>query len=196
MSCMNKFIPRIALLLLAAECVLVLLSWLLEATQTDGVRSLLSSEGLRWYFGQYVAVLLKPQLIWLLLLSGAFGTLWMSGLVDYRASNYRRHFAIRASLLVLVLLLLGLLLLAFLPSGLLLSSTGRLWPSPFSRSLVFLLTIIITLASATFGLLFRTFTKPIDVFNAFSWGLAQCAPLFVLYLLATHLYESLCYVFL
>ena len=34
MSCMNKFIPRIALLLLAAECVLVLLSWLLEATQT------------------------------------------------------------------------------------------------------------------------------------------------------------------
>jgi len=52
------------------------------------------------------------------------------------------------------------------------------------------------LASATFGFLFRTFTKPIDVFNAFSWGLAQCAPLLVLYLLATHLYESLRYVFL
>ena len=194
MSPMHKIIPRIALLLLAAECVLVLLSWLLEATQTEGVRSLLSSEGLRWYFGQYVAVLLKPQLIWLLLLSGAFGTLWKSGLVDYRASNYRRHFAIRLSLLVFVLLLAGLLLLAFLPSGLLLSSTGRLWPSPFSRALVLLLTLVVVMASATFGLLFRTFTKPTDVFNAFSWGIGQCAPLFVLYILALHLYESLRYV--
>ena len=68
---MNKLIARLVLLLLVAEFLLVLLSWLLSATLTDGVHTLLSSEGIRWLLGRFTVILLKPQLIWLLLLSMA-----------------------------------------------------------------------------------------------------------------------------
>jgi len=34
------------------------------------------------------------------------------------------------------------------------------------------------------------------VFNSFSWGIGQCAPLLVLFILALHFYEALRYVFL
>jgi aminobenzoyl-glutamate transport protein len=37
--------------LLISEALLVILSWLLSATRMEGVRSLLSSEGIRWFFG-------------------------------------------------------------------------------------------------------------------------------------------------
>ena len=41
------------LVLAVAELLLMLASWLLSATMLGGMRSLLSSEGLRWYAGQY-----------------------------------------------------------------------------------------------------------------------------------------------
>ena len=45
---------RLALLafgLMVGEVLLIILSWLLSATRMEGVRSLLSSEGIRWFFG-------------------------------------------------------------------------------------------------------------------------------------------------
>jgi aminobenzoyl-glutamate transport protein len=46
-----------------AELLLVLLSWLLSAMMVGGVRSLLSSEGIRWFFGQFASVLASAQLV-------------------------------------------------------------------------------------------------------------------------------------
>ena len=55
----NTSVAYIAIVLVCAELLLMLLSWSLVATQTEGVRSLLSSEGLRWFFGQYTEVILR-----------------------------------------------------------------------------------------------------------------------------------------
>ena len=72
---MNDRIKRVlsyaVILLLIAQVLLVLVSWLLSASMTEGVHSLLSSEGIRWFVGQYVNMLASPLLVWLLLLSMA-----------------------------------------------------------------------------------------------------------------------------
>ena len=44
----------IASVLLCAEALLIILSWILSTTMTEGVRSLLSSEGIRWFFGSHI----------------------------------------------------------------------------------------------------------------------------------------------
>ena len=56
------------LLLLIAEAVLILLSWILSAMRVDGVRSLLSGEGVRWFFGNFTSMVASPWLAWLMLM--------------------------------------------------------------------------------------------------------------------------------
>ena len=63
-----KLLGRVCLVLVLAEVMLVILSWLLSATMMEGVRSLLSSEGIRWFVGSYSAMMASPLLVWLLLL--------------------------------------------------------------------------------------------------------------------------------
>ena len=62
-----RLLSWVALLLVVAELLLVLLSWLLSAMMTEGVRSMLSSEGIRWFFGSFSEVVQTPLLVWLLL---------------------------------------------------------------------------------------------------------------------------------
>ena len=73
-------------LLILAQIVLVLASWLITAAMPDVFpRSLLSPEGIRWFFGTFTANLQSPWLVWLLLISIAWGTLRASGLLNYAA---------------------------------------------------------------------------------------------------------------
>jgi aminobenzoyl-glutamate transport protein len=85
---MNKTVSVIALLLIAAQVLLVLLSWLLSAMMTEGVHSLLSGEGVRWFFGSFTHMVASPLLAWLLLLCMAGGCLVKSGL--WRAFSHPR----------------------------------------------------------------------------------------------------------
>jgi aminobenzoyl-glutamate transport protein len=78
----------------------------------------------------------------------------------------------------------------------LLSSTGMLWPSPFSRALVPILSALTVITSSCYGLLSRTFTSLYDVYDSFRFGLQQAVPLLILYLFVVTFYESCLYVFL
>ena len=84
-------IKRIAtltvLLLVVAELILVLTSWLLSATMTEGVRSLLSDVGIRWFLGSLTTFIATPWLVRLLLLAMAGGCFWQSGV--FRHSPWR-----------------------------------------------------------------------------------------------------------
>lgn len=190
-----KLVSRLSVALIVAEVLLVLLSWLLSATLTEGVRSLLSDDGTRWFVGQFVYLLLTPQLAWLLLLAMAGGCLWRSGLCRPSVASYQRKYALRISVMVLLVIISGVVLLLIAPQGVLLSATGRLWPSPFSRALIPLLSAILVIISACYGLLIRSFTALSDVFQSMVWGLQQAAPLILLYVFVIQFYESCCYVF-
>lgn len=192
------YIARLAAALLILELVLVFVSWLLSATVNEGVRPLLSSEGVRWLCGYFVDTLLSPVLVWLLVGAMAWGCLvgsrlpWAFG----NSGSYRQRFALRATM-VLLLLFVGLMIwLSAIPHALLLSVTGDLWPSPFSRALVPLVSLGIILLSSCYGLLSHSFTSLADVTDAITQGLSKAAPLLLLYVLSMQLYESLCFVFL
>ena len=95
---MNKRLIALACVAFGvAELLLVILSWLLSATRLEGVRSLISSEGIRWFVGEFTYTLASPLLVWLLLVLVALGCLQRSGLMS-RGRGYRDRVALRVSL--------------------------------------------------------------------------------------------------
>jgi aminobenzoyl-glutamate transport protein len=180
--------------LLLAELILILVSWLLSATMTEGVRSLLSSEGIRWFFGSFVGIMASPLLVWLLLSLIAWGSLQKSGLLAMQQS-YREKVALRSALLLLILYVVVILLLTVTPNAFLLSITGSLFPSAFSRSLVPVIAFGIVLMSISFGVMSGRINSLSAVLETLSFGISKGAELFVLYILIMQFYESLWFVF-
>jgi aminobenzoyl-glutamate transport protein len=180
--------------LLLAELILILVSWLLSATMTEGVRSLLSSEGIRWFFGSFVGIMASPLLVWLLLSLIAWGSLQKSGLLAMQQS-YREKVALRSALLLLILYVAVILLLTVTPNAFLLSITGSLFPSAFSRSLVPIIAFGIVLMSISFGVMSGRINSLPAVLETLSFGISKGAELFVLYILIMQFYESLWFVF-
>ena len=175
--------------LFAAQLLLMLVSWLLSAAfPASGYHSLLSSEGLRWFLGHFVDSLSTPLLVWLVLLSLAYGVLRHSGLLHYGRS-FRERRALLMTLLLLVVIVAVIVLLSAVPHAVLLSATGRLFPSPFSQSLV------VTLLSAFYGMVSGNLETLPRVYDALLDGIRRAAPLLLFYILLMQIYESLCYVF-
>jgi len=193
----TKIAAYMALALVLALVVLALLSWLLSATMGEGVRSLLSSEGIRFFFGGFVGMLLKPALVWILLLAMAWGCIDGSGILDALRGpigrRQRRPFIMAAVLLVIYVIVV--LLLSASPHAVLLSATGGLWPSAFSRALVPLVAFGLILTSTAYGVASRRFLSLADICHSLSAGLAASAPLLLLYVLLMQFYESLRFVF-
>ena len=183
------------LLLLIAEVVLILLSWILSAMRVDGVRSMLSGEGVRWFFGNFASMVASPWLAWLLLLLVALGCLQKSGLIRQPHTSYRDRMALRLTFVFLVLYVGVCFSLTAVPHAVLLSSTGSLFPSPFSRSIIPILSFGIILVSVSFGSVSGRFQTLADVLDALSFGCRKGAPLFIFYILLIQLYESLRFVF-
>ena len=88
------------------------------------------------------------------------------------------------------------LLMTVVPHAVLLSADGSLWPSPFSSSLVPLVSFGIMAAALIYGTVSGSFLTLADVFQALVRGLQKSAPLLLLYILAAQLYFSLCFTFL
>ena len=183
------------LLLLIAEVVLILLSWILSAMRVDGVRSMLSGEGVRWFFGNFASMVASPWLAWLLLLLVALGCLQKSGLIRQPHTSYRDRMALRLTFVFLVLYVGVCFSLTAVPHAVLLSSTGSLFPSPFSRSIIPILSFGIILVSVSFGLVSGRFQTLADVLDALSFGCRKGAPLFIFYILVIQLFESLRFIF-
>ena len=74
MQMKNKILAWLSVVLLIVEVVLVVGSWLYAALNPEsGVRSLFSSEGIRWAFGGYIHQMQSPLLVWLILAGMAYG---------------------------------------------------------------------------------------------------------------------------
>ena len=99
------------------------------------------------------------------------------------------------TLLVLVVCVVVVVLLAFIPHALLLSATGRLWPSPFSAALIPIVAFVLMLVSAVYGIVSGCFSSLRAVYDALLYGLRGVAPLLLFYVLFLQLILSLRYVF-
>ena len=188
-------LPHIAFSLLAAQLLLMLVSWLLSAAiPTSGVRSLLSSEGLRWFLGHFSDVLGTPLLLCLLLLLMAYGCLKGCGILHFK-SSYRQNRALIITLSLLFVYVGVIVLLVMMPHAVLLSATGLLWPSPFSAAIVPMLAFCTTLLCAVYGYVAGTYCNMSDVYQSLISGIREGAPFLLFYVLLGQLYYSLQYIF-
>ncbi len=190
----SSLISFLAALLIILEFVLVLLSWVFSATAIWQVRSLLSSEGIRWFLGHTHDMILSPALVWILFFAIAYGIFTESGFrlhADSRHERLGRH----AVGIVLFLYLLIIGLLVAIPHAILLSSTGSLFPSPFSRAIVPMIAFGLLISSIVYGLAARSLVSFSAIIAAAQKGLASSAPILLIYVLFIQFYESIRYVF-
>jgi len=85
------------IILVVAQLMIILLSWLLSAALPDlSVHSLLSSEGIRWFFGQFSSNIATPLTAWLIVAVIAYGCLSSCGILELKHPlDFRQRVAIR-----------------------------------------------------------------------------------------------------
>lgn len=196
----TRAVAVLALCLCVAQLALLLLSWGVSAVLPDvPIRSLLSSEGIRWLFGNFTQNLATPVLVWLLLGSIAYGAFVECGLaVAFTHLNrltYREQFALKVVYVVIFIYIMVLLLLTVVPHAVLLSVTGSLFPSSFSDSIVPILCFGISTVSVVYGVMSGRLRSLVDIFNVLTIGITFTLPLWLLYILAAELYFSITFVF-
>ena len=194
----KTILSRLALILILAQVVLVLVSWLLNVSMPDlPMRSLLSNEGIRWFFGHFTDSMLTPFLLWILLLSMAYGAVTQSGIhtvFPLSHMNYRQRLGLHFSIVFFLVVLVVILLLTCMPHAILLSSSGALFPSSFSAAIIPLVAFVIICCSIIFGLVSGRFQNFQSAFSSLGMGVAKLAPFLPVYLLAAQLYASIRFV--
>ena len=193
----QHFLAVMMLLLLVSQLLVILGSWLITAAQPNlPLRSLLSSEGIRWFFGQFSNNLSSPILVWLLVATMGYGCLTSSGLLQLkRPLDFRQWVALRIVMLELAVFLAVLRLLTLLPHAVLLNIDGHLFPSSFSDSLIPYLSFSVCIVAISYAFFSGRLTSLVQAFSMLCVGFNILAPLFVLYIAAMQLYSSLSFVF-
>ncbi len=201
----RRWIYRLALAFVIAQLALILTSWLVAAAMPNwGVRSLLSSGGIRWFFSNFADKVATSWLTWLIVLSIAFGSIEYSGLRQVVASiicghrqelTSQQRYALRMSMVLLAVEIVIMVLLTALPHAVLLSVTGELFPSSFSASLVPVLAFIGTTVAVFYGLLSATLHSIYDIGQCMCSGSRWLMPLLLLYVFFAVFYGSFVYVF-
>ena len=203
------------LVFVTAQLALILLSWLITAAFPElPIRSLLSSEGVRWFFGSFTANQLTPLLAWFITAAMAVGAcvrsrLWaafctkMSGLLHRRDStdgrqglHYRERIGLRLALVEFMVYVVIMLLLTVVPHAILLSVTGELFPSTFSSSLIPSLSFVLIVMSLSYGVASGTVDSVARMHRVLVGGLEAGARIVPAYVIGVQLYMSLLYVFM
>jgi len=197
---MKKILAYITLAFIIMQIMMVFGSWLLSAAMPDvNIRSLLSPEGIRWYFGRVVDNMSTTYLVDILLLSSGIGSVMSSGLwhnLRFRSREYRNRMAMRIIFGEIVACVCIMLLLTAVPHAMLLSVTGELFPSSFSRSIVPVVSFTLFTMSETYALV--SSNRHLDVekfFDDLTFGVRWAAPIILVYLIGIQLVRSVCFVF-
>ena len=193
----------VAAILVAAQVLLVIVSWMISTVMPAlGVRSLLSAEGIRWFFGHFVDNIASPLMLWIVLLCIAFGSLKASGLQSAMAMigkgnrlTSRCKYALWMALVTFLCIVAVVIVLTCLPHAILLSTMGNLFPSSFSVSIVPIVAFAILLPSVVYGSISGVLPTLTTLFRAVAEGLPCLCPLLLLYILAAQLWFSLRFVF-
>ena len=190
---------RLCMVLLVAEGVLVIVSWLLSALRLEGVRSMLSSEGIRWFVGGFSDIVASPLLAWLLLMLIACGSIQQSGVVPLLGSkgkiSFRDRLALRVASVFVLLYAIVICMLTIMPHAILLSVKGSLFPSAFSRSILPSICFGVPLFSIVFAMMSGHKKSGEDIIDILSYGIRQGASLVIIYIFAIQFYASLRFVF-
>ena len=192
----NHLLAWLAFLLAVGQVLLILASWLLTAAMPDSFsRSLLSAGGIRWFFGRFVDNIESPLLVWLLLLSFVYGVVDHSGILHYKASEYRQRIAMRLALFEGIFFILLMLALVMAPHAILLNVMGGLFPSSFSASLVPYCCFSLMVMSVRYGVMSDRMKNVVSVYEAIVSGTGKSGGLLLIYVIGAQLYHSIIFLF-
>lgn len=200
----NRIGGIVCITLLALQLAVFLLSWIISAISPDlPVRSLLGGEGIRWFFGNYLKIIGSNGAASLILLLIAGGAVAQSRIlhtigkwVHREPLTYRQKYALRASAFALLFFVAILIALTCSKEAVLLSASGNLFPSSFSKALVPIVSFILTFIAILFGMLSAQFQNIGDLFHALYVGLQYGASLLLLYVFVCQFVASAYYAFL
>ena len=193
----------VCLVLMAAQLAVFLLSWIISATKPDlHVHSLLGGEGIRWFFGSFMTIIGgrgAASLILLLIAGGAVAKskIWDS-LARWRRKeplSYRERYALRVAVISLLLFIAVLVVMTCTKEAVLLSASGNLFPSSFSKAIVPILAFMLTAISLLFGTLSAQLNSVGKVFQALYFGPQVGASLFAIYVFVCQLVASATWAF-
>lgn len=194
--------------LVVSQLFVVLGSWVWSAAMPESnVRSLLSPAGMRWFFGSFVSNLASPFLVWIVLLDIAVGICVNSGLWKCicqrfrfwekgggKAWDYQQKTGLNAVLVFFIVEIVVLLMLTLPRHAVLLSATGKFFPSSFSVSIVPVMAFIIATLSFLYGLFSGLLHNYQEMVKCACHGGAWLKSILVVYVLAMELYCSVVYV--
>ena len=199
----SRFFSALGLAILCLQAGVMLVSWVVNAADPQlHIRPILSAEGLRWLFGSFVDNLASPLTVWLILIAMAWGALEASGLLKavyglQRPSrlSFRQALGLWLVLFEVAAFVAVSLLLTAVPHALLLSITGHLFPSSFSRGLLPMLAAMALILSLSYGAASGTLDTLGKAYEACLFGFRKWAVLWPIYILATELICSIMFVF-
>lgn len=184
------------IILVVAQLMIILLSWLLSAALPDlSVHSLLSSEGIRWFFGQFSSNIATPLTAWLIVAVIAYGCLSSCGILELKHPlDFRQRVAIRFVVFEIVVFVAIILLLTLMPHAVLLSIDGDICSGSLANSIIPYLSLVVCVMSITYAYLSGRCNTKAELFDMLCEGNRQLSPLFIIYVLLAQLVYSVLYV--
>ena len=187
--------------LLLLQIMVVILSWMIKTIYPEfNGRSLLSGEGVRWFLGNFTNNVASNILVWIILIGLSWGAIRASNILQvFKRSHtlsYRERLGFRVVLIEIMIWVIVIVLLSFIPHAAMLSITGQLFPSSFSKSIVPLIAFIALFSSITYGLIIGRLRKGNLIIEALSNGIKQIAPYIIIYIILVQLIYSIKFVLL
>jgi aminobenzoyl-glutamate transport protein len=198
----SRFSSTLSIVFFLLTLALALFSWIGSIYGLGEVQSLLSAEGIRWILGHVVENYVQsPVLGMVLILFMGLGIVRRSGLYDAvkrfagrnklvsRKERRALTLAVGVGLLYIVMLVLSMLL----PWNLYWNITGGWLHSPFTKGLVYLLSVGVGLVGMVYGYVADTFRRLSDVVEGMSSLIADRSFCFVSLFFVIQFFSSLDY---
>ena len=198
----NRFSSTLSIVFFLLTLALALFSWIGSIYGLGEVQSLLSAEGIRWVLGHVVENYVQsPVLGIVLILFMGVGIVLRSGLYDAvkrfagrnKLLSRKERRALTLAVGVLLLYFAMLVVSMFLPWNLYWNITGGWLHSPFSKGLVYLLSIGMGLGGMVYGYVSDTFRRFSDVVEGMSLLIAERSFTFVSLFFIIQFFSSLEY---
>ena len=198
----NRFSSTLSIVFFLLTLALALFSWIGSVYGLGEVQSLLSAEGIRWVLGHVVENYVQsPVLGIVLILFMGMGIVLRSGLYDAvkrfvgrnKLLSRKERRALTLAVGVLLLYFAMLVMSMFLPWNLYWNITGGWLHSPFSKGLVYLLSIGMGLGGMVYGYVSDTFRRLSDVVEGMSSLIAERSFTFVSLFFIIQFFSSLEY---
>ena len=196
---MKRTCAIFAFILIVLQTILIFGSWIVSAAIPDSqILPLIGAGGLRWFFSSFTEDMASPILVYIILITLTVNVFINSGMCELfslkRKMNMQKKFALNVVLVELCTFIVLIVLLTAIPHAVLLSVTGELYPSSFTKGLIPMLCFIVTILSTSYGLVSGSLRGVYDIWNSITTGINFLPAVCFVYILLFQFVSSLSYV--